>query len=523
MRAVTAHRPRARPTGLSASRLRRLTVWSLLALALAVRLFRLAHDPLWLDEIYSIEVVRRGLGAILANSLVDPHPPLYYLVLWLASGFGTAQSEWAWRWTSAVFGALTVPVVYHLARRAAGHWPALIVSLWLAVSPTHLFFSQETRWPAFVVWVAALATAVLFDLQARPAPGWRWAAWAGLTVAGVFSSYSYLMIAGVQAPFVAWALRRQRGALLLVGGAAAAMALSAWLAAQSLPAIAIEHAESIPLTVPRIAQALLVSDPLRYGDYWAHRWLARGLALVGAAGAWHWLRQRFAAPATRRWQPALAGLADRAYPWLQLALPLGAYGLVLQPILGINLPLFEVRQFLVLLPAGCVGLALGLAQLRAWLPARPARAIWLGLTVVVVASSAQGAYRYWRTPKSPEGLAARYVRAKYRPDAAVVALHYSLDAAFSFYRPDGTVYTKPFPLDGDARFSTSLSVLRSDWAQLQRPYTVADIQRHPRRWVLSAVGEAGGLVAALTQGCLTVDRALFAPFEVVLVEACPPP
>jgi hypothetical protein len=69
------------------------SVWlplvALAALAAALRLYRL-DGQLWLDEIYTIQLVRLGPWAIWLNMAADPHPPLFYLSEWLASGFGLA-------------------------------------------------------------------------------------------------------------------------------------------------------------------------------------------------------------------------------------------------------------------------------------------------------------------------------------------------------------------------------------------------------------------------------------------------
>lgn len=57
------------------SLLREAWLVSLISLvAFGLRIYRLSAQPLWLDEIYSIELVREGPIAILRNSLSDPHP-----------------------------------------------------------------------------------------------------------------------------------------------------------------------------------------------------------------------------------------------------------------------------------------------------------------------------------------------------------------------------------------------------------------------------------------------------------------
>lgn len=57
-------------------------------IALAIRSYRLSNNPLWLDEIYGFLLAAQGLPKILLNSLSDPHPPLYYILQWMSTGFG---------------------------------------------------------------------------------------------------------------------------------------------------------------------------------------------------------------------------------------------------------------------------------------------------------------------------------------------------------------------------------------------------------------------------------------------------
>src|SRR4051812_3769889 len=80
----------------------------LFVVALILRSFRLANNPMWLDELYGYQLGQRGLEAILRNSYFVPHPPMFYVLQYVASGFGTFHSEWGWRWLSVVSGAISV-------------------------------------------------------------------------------------------------------------------------------------------------------------------------------------------------------------------------------------------------------------------------------------------------------------------------------------------------------------------------------------------------------------------------------
>jgi hypothetical protein len=89
------------------------------------------------------------------------------------------------------------------------------------------------------------------------------------------------------------------------------------------------------------------------------------------------------------------------------------------------------------------------------------------------------------------------------------------------YTPAGPIFTKPRGAGAHAAFSDSLSVLLADWPRVQRPYTLADIEPYPSRWVLWEASAGQALAARLMQGCALVRQAQFGPFEAALVDDCP--
>ncbi|MCC6610136.1 MAG: glycosyltransferase family 39 protein [Burkholderiales bacterium] len=121
----------------------------LLAVAAALRFYRLGHEPLWLDEAYSWWSARQPLGAL--ASLVptcDPEPPLYPLILkgWIALfGDGTA----AVRGPTAVAGVLAVALLWG-AGRAISPSVGFVAAALFAVAPFQIEFAHEARAYALV-------------------------------------------------------------------------------------------------------------------------------------------------------------------------------------------------------------------------------------------------------------------------------------------------------------------------------------------------------------------------------------
>ena len=135
-------------------------------LAAAIRLFRLGHQSLWIDEQFTLAAA--GLpGRIAWRDLLDNvHGPLHTLAVALAASIG-GTSEWVLRLPSALAGIAMVPVLAWLAGRFAGR-EAAVPAAWLAAgSPFLVWYSQEARNYAFVMLAAAGATGLLLEFAEK--------------------------------------------------------------------------------------------------------------------------------------------------------------------------------------------------------------------------------------------------------------------------------------------------------------------------------------------------------------------
>ncbi|MCL6629404.1 MAG: glycosyltransferase family 39 protein [Armatimonadetes bacterium] len=133
-----------------------------IALAGVLRLYHLGTESLWIDEGYSLR------DASSHYSFTDVRP-LYFRLLssWMVFG----KSE-AWlRLPSAIFGILSVALLYILVNRLYGKKPAVLASLLLAVSPLHINHSQEVRMYALTTMlvIAEVLVFVRYFDQGKPA------------------------------------------------------------------------------------------------------------------------------------------------------------------------------------------------------------------------------------------------------------------------------------------------------------------------------------------------------------------
>ena len=160
----------------SVSRRERLALLGLTLAALALRLVDLDRFPLWEDEGATWWYARLiADGRLMEGIRLEPTPPLYYL---LVAGVTAVlgPSDWAMRLPSAVFGALSIPVVLVLVRTLGrsldarvvryGSWTAAAL---LAIHPLHVVYSREARVYPLLLLLCMLLWIALRRALAGPA------------------------------------------------------------------------------------------------------------------------------------------------------------------------------------------------------------------------------------------------------------------------------------------------------------------------------------------------------------------
>jgi mannosyltransferase len=135
----------------------------------ALRFYKLGAWSFWIDEIYTIN---HALAHFSTPQLILDHiPPSRNWVP--TSVILTAQalnfwgvSEWSARFTSAIIGILSIPILYVPVKRIFGARVALIALLLLAVSPWHIFWSQNARfYTALMLFYSLALFAFHFGLE----------------------------------------------------------------------------------------------------------------------------------------------------------------------------------------------------------------------------------------------------------------------------------------------------------------------------------------------------------------------
>ena len=234
-------------------------VAALTTLAALLRLATLSQQSFWLDEAYTVRLLRMPFGQMLRTiPKSESTPYLYYVLAWpWTHVFGTG--EYGVRSLSAVAGIATVPVVYAAARRIGGAGAAAIAGLLVAVSPVLVWFSQEARSYSLAVLLSALT--VLCAAAYADSRRGRWlAGWAVSAALGLATHYFLVFVV---APELIWLWRtaprdrRLAGAVGVVAVAGCALLPLAIRQESSGHADYISHA-SLHTTLGQIPKQLLI-------------------------------------------------------------------------------------------------------------------------------------------------------------------------------------------------------------------------------------------------------------------------
>lgn len=198
----------------------------LTALGLAVRFASLGVQSYHHDEVITAARVIPGDFTEMLRQVKgsESNPPLYYVLAWgWAKVFGTGEA--GLRSLTALFGAATVPVAYLVGRELASNRAGLIAAAIVALNPMLIWYSQEARSYALLVFFGALA--LLFFVRAlRTEKGRDLALWALVSALALGSHYFAVFAVAIEAAWLLIALRTRWRQVLPAVGAVLAVGLA---------------------------------------------------------------------------------------------------------------------------------------------------------------------------------------------------------------------------------------------------------------------------------------------------------
>lgn len=481
------------------------SVLILLTLAgLALRAFHMDAQSLWFDEIGSAHVATMPLADLVhageTNGAIEPTAWLstaYYAVLRTVLALPHASPEWLLRATSVALGTATIPALAWTAGAFLPRTTVLVVTTALAVSPFHVWYSQEVRPYVLLVLVATLAMGAYF----RALDHDRWPAWIATGLLTTVALYTHPiavalpMICGIGLLSVAATDPRRalRGFATLVATGIAFLPEVVMLARHG----ANHPADPRPiglLDLPYMFYAYAVGFSLgpsttelhtpTMATLWPH------VPIVIVAGVVFGLLAGRGLLAARRLRPLVARVLAT---WLivPFALALVVASTTANPL--------NVRYTIVAFPAFLVLLGLGASDVH-----RPAiRALLLAALVVCGISIAQLSSDPRYAKEDCRGLAA-VLRAEATPDDLVIVNAAYMATAVSYYYPG------PAPVVG---YPPITAVPTLDLAQATTD--VAGLTTgHARVWLVASRtfhGDDAGLLERVLARDRAVDRRVDLP------------
>lgn len=214
----------------------------ILLLAAGLRLLHLSQQSFWLDEVMTVNMVRRLIPSLTMSSTT---PPLYYIMMSYWMGL-VPETEAMVRLPSVFCGVAVVALVFFLGRRLFDRRVGLAAALLMAVSPFHIHYSQEARAYSLMVMLTLASWLLLVRVMDRESP-LRFAAWAVTTVLLLLSHNYAVFLVAAQVAFI------------LIWGRHHGIRLSRWLIGIGLVGI---------LFLPWIRVLLIMIEQLRNAQYW---------------------------------------------------------------------------------------------------------------------------------------------------------------------------------------------------------------------------------------------------------------
>jgi 4-amino-4-deoxy-L-arabinose transferase-like glycosyltransferase len=218
----TAARGIAGNTGASLAALGVLT-----ALALVLRVLGM-DQSLYGDEDFTYYIVSdRGLAGVWdAVYYTSITPPLHYVLAWLSLQFGGDDTILV-RLPSLLLGTALVPLVFLVAKRVGGARAGLLAALLIAVGPYAIWYSNEARNYATLMFLIALSTLALLSAVEGRDRRW-WGIYVLSACGALWCHYTAVFVVAAGGVWAIWA-HRERLREVVVAHAAVAVGYLPWL------------------------------------------------------------------------------------------------------------------------------------------------------------------------------------------------------------------------------------------------------------------------------------------------------
>lgn len=136
---------------------------AIFAIGAGLRVFRLDYQSFWNDELLTL----KNIGVSFVQLITQPRDPnimpLFYFFIHPLKGLEN-QEFWL-RLVPMVFGCITIILVFFVGRNLLGKRVGLFGAFLIAISPFHIWYSQEARPYALLIMISLLSVLLLQHLM----------------------------------------------------------------------------------------------------------------------------------------------------------------------------------------------------------------------------------------------------------------------------------------------------------------------------------------------------------------------
>lgn len=163
---------------------RKFVILFILILSFFLRLYHLGYHDFWYDEIFSVNYAHYPWA--------NWNAPLYWILLhfWIKI-FGI--SEFSLRFPSLIFNFLSIILVFLLGKSLFNKGVGIAASLFIGLSPFHLWYAQEARDYSMVLFFGTLSSYLFF----KATKGERlklWLSFVLVSILGLYTNYFYIFL-----------------------------------------------------------------------------------------------------------------------------------------------------------------------------------------------------------------------------------------------------------------------------------------------------------------------------------------
>jgi uncharacterized membrane protein len=424
-----------------------------LLIAIALTVADLGAKSLWLDEGFTVVLIRLGwhrVGEILLSEQANMSGYHAALFPWVRL---VGTSETAVRSLSAAFAVLCVPVVYGLASLMKGRAYGLIASVLFALNAFFVQYAQEARAYSMVLLFSTLSSYFFVKALADSSPR-RWIAYVVTSVVALYAHIFAALVIAAQALFLLW--RRSR---VVAPMRAAILSFGAIVLLASPLLLFMSREGHLEWLAPPTWRTVLTVLEMLSGS--------GGRGLLAVYGVLCCL----ALVAASR-QPSENWAIEFLMIWLVLP-----FAVTIPFSLAVK-PIFVARYLIICLPPLALLSASGLLAI----PTRPVQAV---VGAIVCALAARSCVWYYRTPKEGWREATGYVQARSQPGDGIVFDPPYVRLPVEYYvRRLGAESRAPLPIFPPEPWgqidpvTPEFSETVDEWARTHGPLP-------PRLWVMS--------------------------------------